>query len=100
MAFMLFLPKRVTSAMRMWNAIRDACRVRGCSMRIGGVRSQPPVASSGYVEPGRASRFARPGGGRARMRSLILGVLHAVDATPSSDGLPGAGLLQKMLNWL
>lgn len=34
------------------------------------------------------------------MRSLILGVLHAVDATPSSDGLPGAGLLQKMLDWL
>lgn len=34
------------------------------------------------------------------MRSLVLGVLHAVDATPSSDGLPGAGLLQKMLNWL
>jgi hypothetical protein len=34
------------------------------------------------------------------MRSLMLGVLHAVDATPSSDGLPGAVLLQKMLNWL
>ena len=34
------------------------------------------------------------------MRSLVLGVLRAVDATPSSDGLPGAGLLQKMLNWL
>jgi hypothetical protein len=34
------------------------------------------------------------------MRSLVLGVLHAVDVTPSSDGLPGAGLLQKMLNWL
>ena len=26
------------------------------------------------------------------MRSLVLGVLHAVDATPSSDGLPGAGV--------
>ncbi len=27
-------------------------------------------------------------------------VLAAVDATPSSAGLPGAELIQKMLNWL
>jgi hypothetical protein len=33
--------------------------------------------------------------------SWLFGVLHtAVHATPSSDGLPGAALLQRMLNWL
>jgi hypothetical protein len=29
-----------------------------------------------------------------------LGILAQVDATPSSDGMPGAELLQQMLNWL
>lgn len=30
----------------------------------------------------------------------IFGVLAQVDVSPSSDGLPGAQLLQQMLNWL
>ncbi len=34
------------------------------------------------------------------MRFLMFGVFHAVNATPSSAGLPGAGLVQKMLDWL
>ena len=35
------------------------------------------------------------------MGSWLFGVLHtAVHATPSSDGLPGAVLLQRMLDWL
>lgn len=31
---------------------------------------------------------------------LALGVLAQVDANPTSAGMPGAALLQQMLNWL
>lgn len=34
------------------------------------------------------------------MTRLGLGILAQVDATPSADGMPGAELLQQMLNWL
>jgi len=34
------------------------------------------------------------------MPKWIAGVLAQVNADPSTDGLPGAQLLQKMINWL
>ena len=34
------------------------------------------------------------------MLSFAVGLLADVHATPSSQGLPGADLLQQMLNWL
>lgn len=34
------------------------------------------------------------------MSSLIPHLLAQVDVLPSADGLPGAGLIQKMLGWL
>ena len=34
------------------------------------------------------------------MRWLVPGVLAQVTSTPSSNGLPGAALLQQMVNWL
>ncbi|MGE0728527.1 MAG: hypothetical protein AB7O92_07875 [Acidimicrobiia bacterium] len=34
------------------------------------------------------------------MTRFGLGILAQVDATPSADGMPGAELLQQMLNWL
>jgi hypothetical protein len=34
------------------------------------------------------------------MHHSLMSVLAAVNAQPSSAGLPGAALLQKMLNWL
>jgi len=34
------------------------------------------------------------------MPTWIAGVLAQVNADPSTDGLPGAQLLQKMINWL
>lgn len=34
------------------------------------------------------------------MPPVLYGVLAQVDASPTSDGLPGAPLLQQMINWL
>lgn len=34
------------------------------------------------------------------MDRIVLGVLAQVDATPTSAGMPGAALLQQLLNWL
>jgi hypothetical protein len=34
------------------------------------------------------------------MSSLLAAVVAQVNANPNSNGLPGAGLLQQMLNWL
>ena len=34
------------------------------------------------------------------MPSALSGVLAQIDASPTSDGLPGAQLLQQMINWL
>lgn len=34
------------------------------------------------------------------MTHVLTGLLAQVDATPTSSGMPGAELLQQMLNWL
>src|SRR2546423_366757 len=57
-----------------------------------------PLPQTATQRPGRVVTPGRAGG--LRMSHPSLGVLAQVSAQPSSTGMPGADLLQQLINWL